>query len=53
MGYNPWGRKELDMTERLLCVCSGCQLLLLTGVYQPGDVKQKACLFSRFRVRLR
>ena len=21
MGYNPWGRKELDMTERLLCVC--------------------------------
>ena len=20
MGYSPWGRKELDMTERLLCV---------------------------------
>ena len=20
VGYNPWGRKELDMTERLLCV---------------------------------
>ena len=21
MGYNPWGRKESDTTERLLCVC--------------------------------
>ena len=21
VGYNPWGRKESDMTERLLCVC--------------------------------
>ena len=21
MGYNPWGRKESDMTERLVCVC--------------------------------
>ena len=21
VGYNPWGRKELDTTERLLCVC--------------------------------
>ena len=21
VGYSPWGRKESDMTERLLCVC--------------------------------
>ena len=21
VGYNPWGRKESDMTERLVCVC--------------------------------
>ena len=21
VGYNPWGPKELDTTERLLCVC--------------------------------
>ena len=21
MGYNPWGHKESDTTERLLCVC--------------------------------
>ena len=21
VGYNPWGRKESDTTERLLCVC--------------------------------
>ena len=21
MGYSPWGRKESDTTERLLCVC--------------------------------
>ena len=21
MGYNPWGCKESDTTERLLCVC--------------------------------
>ena len=21
VGYNPWCRKELDTTERLLCVC--------------------------------
>ena len=21
MGYNPWGRKESDTIERLLCVC--------------------------------
>ena len=21
MGYNPWGRKESDTTEQLLCVC--------------------------------
>ena len=22
VGYNPWGRKESDTTERLLCVCT-------------------------------
>ena len=21
VGYNPWGRKESDTTEQLLCVC--------------------------------
>ena len=21
MGYNPWGRKESDTTERRVCVC--------------------------------
>ena len=24
VGYNPWGRKESDTTERLLCVCVLC-----------------------------
>ena len=26
VGYNPWGRKESDTTERLLCVCVDCNL---------------------------
>ena len=24
VGYNPWGRKESDMTEQLVCVCWSC-----------------------------
>ena len=34
MGYNPWGRKESDMTERLLCVCTIAKLSLLTRLLQ-------------------
>ena len=34
MGYNPWGRKELDTTEQLLCVCV-CFLGIFT-VYRIG-----------------
>ena len=34
VGYNPWGRKESDMTERLLCVCTIAKLSLLTRLLQ-------------------
>ena len=28
VGYSPWGHRESDMTERLLCVCVHCSLLV-------------------------
>ena len=33
VGYNPWGRKELDTTERLVCVCV-CVLVVQCSHYQ-------------------
>ena len=30
VGYNPWGRKESDTTERLLCVCVTVQIQFIT-----------------------
>ena len=37
MGYNPWGSKESDTTERLLCVCvyyvSGTLLIVFMDLF--------------------
>ena len=30
MGYNPWGRKESDISERHLCVCVSEQFNVFT-----------------------
>ena len=35
VGYNPWGRKQSDMTERLLCVCDSLQCLCLSLFFLP------------------
>ena len=51
VGYNPWGRKESDTPERLLCVCVYCfislnrngQLLLL--LLQMNNMLE--CVLSR------
>ena len=38
VGYNPWGRKESDTTERLLCVCVCVyELLKNMGFCSLGD----------------
>ena len=42
MGYNPWGRKESDTTERLLCVCV-CVCVLIWGFPGGSDGKTSAC----------
>ena len=44
MGYNPWGRKESDTTERLLCVCvCVCVCVLIWGFPGGSDGKTSAC----------
>ena len=37
MGYTPWGRKESDTTERLLCVCV-CVCNLALSSYAASQV---------------
>ena len=37
MGYNPWGRKESDTTERLLCVCVCVCIGQYAPVFLPGE----------------
>ena len=45
VGYNPWGRKESDTTERLLCVC----MLEETGVTTLVDRGQLSTLLRNRR----
>ena len=33
VGYNPWGRKESDTTERLLCVCVCNNIFSFNNIY--------------------
>ena len=57
VGYTPWGRKESDTTERLLCVCVCVCVLLLNpqrarsrlanlGKLKPGTPSDPSCLGS-------
>ena len=58
MGYNPWGRKELDTTERLLCVCVCVCVCVLTRLQMWAVSKERYPLgkstllgaFSRERI---
>ena len=37
MGYSPWGPKESDMTERLMCIssCKGPPIVHYSSLYLP------------------
>ena len=41
MGYNPWGRKESDTTERLLCVCVRTDAEAEAPILWPPDKKSQ------------
>ena len=52
MGYNPWGRKESDTTERLLCVCvCVCVCVCLTftplGIYFAVQREAEMFVFAQ------
>ena len=56
VGYNPWGRKESDTTERLLCVFTllgppqGSFCPVWCCLSQKNETKQKKALFSNERM---
>ena len=41
VGYNPWGRKESDTTERLLCVCVRTDAEAEAPILWPPDTKSQ------------
>ena len=56
VGYNPWGRKESDTTERLLCVFTllgppqGSFCPVRCCLNQKNETKQRKALFSDERM---
>ena len=43
MGYSPWGRKESDMTERLILSLSRDRARLTHPMLTPGCAKEARC----------
>ena len=46
MGYNLWGRKELDTTERLPLTCLTLILIIVNPPLITGDERKK-CVWKR------
>ena len=52
VGYSPWGRKELDMTEQLHCFIFSITVHTLTSYSMPGTGLWASCVMSHLILRM-